>query len=318
VAVADDEEAIFYNPAGLAGIQKMQFTYLGIDLGVSSDVITSATTATSAFSDLSADTVNQFMGKDLYVKGTVAPTLVAPNFGFALLMDGEAALLAKNQALPRITLGYQTTNGVQVAYGVTIGGARHRRGSRGELRVGIAGKLLWRRGGYHTMSLMEVMNLGTSSFRDMAGNFGRAIGADLGTQYVFRANSRLTLAGGLVYTDIGDTTFGEHADALKGNLSAGVAATYELRGAKLILAADQRHITDETDWRKKMHVGVTAKLPLLELHGGVSQASLTYGATVDLWLFRLTGLSYVEELGSFAFQDPMRRWVLRMALKLDL
>jgi long-subunit fatty acid transport protein len=318
VAVADDEQAIFYNPAGLAGNTKYQFHYVAMDLGISSDVITSAASSSQAFSNLSGNTVNTLMGKNIFAQATIAPSLITPNFGVSLLVDGQFALLSKNQALPQMTVGYETTNGIQAAYGIAVGGKKARN-SRGELRIGGAAKMLWRRGGYHTLSLLEVLNLGPNTPRELAGNYGRGIGVDLGSQYIYKLNPRLTLAAGLVYTDIGDTTFGEHADAVKGNLSSGLAATYEFRGTKLILAADQRHMTDQTDWRKKMHIGATVQLPMmLQIYGGINQTSLSYGAAFDFWLVRVTAYTYAEELGSFAFQDSSRRYVLKTALKFDL
>ena len=128
----------------------------------------------------------------------------------------------------------------------------------------------------------------------------------------------MNLSAGLVYTDIGDTTFGGKADAIKANLATGVAFQYSLNVSKLTLTSDYRHILNETDWRKKIHFGMEFALPMVTLYGGLNQVTFTYGAGIDVWLFRLTVLSYSEEEGSFVHQDGMRRWVLKLALKFEL
>ncbi len=315
VAIVDDEQAIFLNPAGLAGNEKAQFHYVAADLTVSTDLVASFTESAEAFGNLSPETLNVLMGKNIYSQVMLTPTLLMPNFGVSVLVDGQYAVLAENKALPQLTLGYQTTNGGQAAYGFKLGG---RRRSRSELRLGIGGKVLWRRGGYNTLSLSQILSIGPSTLSEVSGNFGMGLGLDLGSQYRFKLMDRLTLSSGVAFTDIGDTSFGEMAAPVKNNLSVGVAAQYDLRYSSVVLAYDYQHLLEETDWRKKTHVGLGVILPMVSLYGGINQVSLTYGASVDLWLFRVTALSYAEEQGSYAFQDSMRRWVLRFSLKLDL
>lgn len=315
VGLADDEQAIFLNPAGLAGNKKFSLNYVALDLVTSADVLTSYQDGLNAFKNLSGDSLNVIIGKNIYAQAQMAPSLLMPNLGIALLVDGQAALLAQNKALPQITIGYQTTNGFQVAYGMTVGrGFRQ----RGDLRVGAAAKLLYRRGGYNLIPMMDLVTISQDTLSAMTGGFSRGMGLDFGSQYIHHFSNRLDVSLGLAFTDVGDTAFGPLADTIKSNLTAGLAVKYALRISQLVFTYDYRHILDQTDWRKKSHLGIELGLPFISLYGGINQVSLTYGAMMDLWWFRITTLTYVEELGSFVHQDSMRRWVLKLGMKFNL
>jgi len=327
VAIADDEQAIFMNPAGLAGIKSFTFNYVVADLQASWETVTSATDVMAAASSPSADTINVLMGKDIYTQAQITPSLVMPGFGFALIVDGQGGLSAENQALPQMLMGYQTTNGIQAAFGTSLlsrGQASRKKTaavsseSEQDLRVGIAAKMLWRRGGWFDVPTMTILTINSETLSQLAGNFGRGYGVDLGAQYLRSMNKFMKFMAGVAYTDVGDTNFGNGPAPIKGNLSLGIAGSVGIRNTKITLALDKRHLLEQTDWRKKTHVGLEFGLPLVSLYAGISQVYLTYGLSFDLWLFKLTAASYAEEQGSFVHQDPVRRYMLRLGLKFSL
>jgi hypothetical protein len=317
-AVADDEQAIFFNPAGLAGIKGFTFNYAAVDIEASQDIYTSF----SAFTQLggggfSVATLNQLMGKRILARAQVAPSLVMKNFGIAPIVDGLVSFNESNQTYPKINFGYQFTNGIQAAYGFSLTG-RKKRASRHDFRVGLAGKLLFRRGGYRDFQFYEILALTQDYYQLLTGvgNYGMGYGGDIGTQYLFTPNKRVTLAAGLAFTDIGDTAFASpQADPIKSNLSVGLAATYQLPRMKFTLAWDQRHLLQDSNFAKRNHVGVEAQFPFISLFGGVYQLSLTYGASFDIWVMRITAASYAEDYGAYALQDSSRRYNLRLAFK---
>ncbi|MCM2279531.1 MAG: hypothetical protein NDJ89_15755 [Oligoflexia bacterium] len=315
-ALADDEQAIFYNPAGLAGIQKHAIHYFVSDLEISRDIIGNYQSL-STISSPSGDAMNAMMGKNTNGRAQLSPSFVMPNFGVAILLDQQFAVMAKNQALPNITLGYQATNGVQVAYGVSLLGGR-RRNQNTDLRLGVGGKVMWRRGGFRQIGLTQMLNLDADSLKAMFGSYGRGLGFDVGLQSVMQVNSRLQMNAGIALTEIGDMKFLSGADTQKGNLSAGVAFKYRLPQVGIALAYDYRHILDDADWRKKFHLGSEFQLPMLSLYFGLNQLKLSYGVAFDAWLVKVTALTYTEELGTTLGQDPERRFMLRLALKFGL
>ncbi len=316
VAVADDEEAIFYNPAGLAGNTRTKITYLAADIEASNDLIFGIGQNLGAFSKLGAGTINTLMGKDIYGRVTLSPTITFPGFGLAVLVDDQAALMAKNMALPHITLGYQATNGMQAGFGFAVGGKKRK--SRGELRLGVAGKVLWRRGGYHEIPLMNMFKINANTLGDMTGGFERGMGGDLGAQYLFDLDPHIRLSAGTAYTDILDTKFGGIADSQPSNLSTGAAASYHFKRASTTVAYDYRHMLTTTDWRKKSHLGWELSLPIVSVQAGLNQMTFCYGATVDLFLFKIRALSYAEDMAAFANLESQRRYMFRIDFSLRL
>jgi hypothetical protein len=317
VAIADDEQAIFMNPAGLAGVKGFTFNYAAADIEVSTDTVMAGLQGVTAFNNLNANTLNMLMGKDIFAHTQFAPSLVMPNFGIAFLSDQQFALLEQNIANPNLRLGYQMTNGIQAAWGGSILPKRMR--TRSDLRVGIAAKMMWRLGGYYNLGVMDLLNLTQdplNSLHALTGGYGRGYGVDLGTQYIRYLGKNFSLATALVMTDVGDTTFADPAAAAqKSDLTWGMAASYKLRRIKVNFAFDYKHLLQDTDFRSRTHTGLELQVPFVSLYGGFDQMNLTYGAACDLWIFRLTAASYAEELAAYAGQNTERRYALRIALK---
>ncbi len=316
-AVADDEQAVFMNPAGLAGIERMAIHFAVLDAEISGDTYSTASESISTFKEFNSSSISSLIGKNIYARGQFTPTIVMPNFGMALLMDQQYALLSQNKALPQVTLGYQTTIGVQFSTGFSV---LKKRGKNPEqdLRVGVGFKWLERRGGYRSLSLIQTITLDKQAAEALIGGYGSGYGADLGLQYIRKlGRNGLTLQGGAVMTEIGDVTFaGSNADPQKGNFSLGAALKYEKAFFRSILSYDARHLLQSSDWKKKNHLGLELALPLLSFYGGINQSSLSYGAAVDLWLIKVAVISYAEERGEYAGIDSERRYLLHLGFKL--
>lgn len=315
VGLADDEQALYLNPAGLAGLKNYSLHYAVADVAVSGDTVFGFDETANAFADFSTDSINAIMDKDIFAEVQITPSLTMPNFGVGLLIDQELALYTKNKALPQITVGYQTTNGVQFGYGVSILKAAR---NRAELRVGVGGKIMWRRGGYKKVPFIKLLAPSQELLKELTGNFGQAIGGDLGSQFIYSFDKRMKASLGTSYTEIGDLNFGDGPEHQKGNLSFGAAFQYEVSKLKAIIAYDYAHVLAKTDWRKKNHLGVELAIPFISVYGGINQVFLTYGGSVDLWLIRFTALSYAEEVGSYVHVDPQRRYMMKVAFKFDL
>src|SRR5690606_23800721 len=105
------------------------------------------------------------------------------------------------------------------------------------------------------------------------------------------------------------------ADPIEGNLSMGVGGTYLAGKTKVTVAYDYRHMTADTGYRKRSHLGAEIELPMLSLYGGLNQWNTSYGVGFDAWLFRITALSYAAEIDPLLSQDASRRWMLKLALK---
>jgi len=322
VAIADDENAIFYNPAGAASYDRMEVHYLTLGLGISEGVLDSYD-AVKDLKDPSGAELNKLMGKNIMTQGTAAATLIVPNFGVTAFYDAQGALYAANQAFPKVEFGYQRTSGVQAALGFSFkDGKKRGKGKKNtelmsETRFGIGAKYLTRRGGYKTLNASELFALDYNQIMDLMGSKSSSYGIDLGFQRLQRLSKTASLHFGAAATNLGDVQFEGGPEAVKTNLTLGLGATYDFGLGKATLAYDVRQLNASDDWRKKQHLGLRVHVPLLDFYAGLYQAYLTYGASVDIWILRVTALSYREETGSFVYQDPERRYALKVDLKFD-
>lgn len=314
-AVADDEEALFYNPAGLAGIQGFSFHLFDGMLDTSNDLISDYPNLNTAFKNANVSSLNALMGKDIYARGTAISAVVLPGFEFALLYDQQIAILEKNEALPQSTFGAQTTYGAQMGFGIPVHKFRRH---KGEIYFGISGKLLWRAGGYQNVDLSQLMTDNLKPITSNLTNFGSGEGLDAGLMYVRTFKKRFKVKAALAMTDIGTTSFTSGADPINSNLTAGVAGVLESQDMTATLSYDYSHILDYADWRMKTHMGLELKFPLLSLEGGLNELSPTYGAGLDLGMFKFMFVSYAEEQGVLAGQDSERRTLIYLSMKLDL
>ncbi len=316
-AIADDEQAIFYNPAGLAGIDKFAFHILSSDIETSNDAISLYPEVSSSLGSQDASTLNILMGKNVYARAQETMTLLFPGFGITGIYTQEAAVRLKNTALPTGTVGRSNTYGAQAAFGIPIW--KLKRKKKGELRFGVAAKMLFRSGKYTTPTLTQLLTLNyTQIMNAMNDTTGTGFGFDSGFQFVYHANKKVTLLSGLVYKDIGDTQFSGGGSIQKGDLTFGLGARFMSKDMIATLSFDNAHMLESVEWKKRTHFGLEMKFPLLSLYGGLNQFNLTYGAGLELWLVNFTYLSYAEEQATLVGIDPERRHMVHIVLKLDL
>jgi hypothetical protein len=169
---------------------------------------------------------------------------------------------------------------------------------------------------------LQILNLTqdpSDQLHQMIGPYSRGIGVDLGTQYLYKATKTLTLSAALTMTDVGDTTFANPADQpIKSDMTAGLAATYGRRKIKFIASFDYQHMLQDMDFGSHTHFGLELQLPFINLDGGLDQMNLTYGASFDIWLLRISAASYYQELDSYAGQNPEHRYALHIAFKFGI
>lgn len=316
-AITEGDEAIYLNPAAMAGNTRTVFYLLNLDGGISTDTIDELTTASSTFKNINVGTINKLMGKNLYSQGTLTSAITVPNFGFSLLIDEQAALLVQNQAMPQVLLGAQTTSGIQFATGFSV--LPKSRRSKSDLRVGVGFKIMFRRGGYHNLTLDQIYNISQQEVKNITGNFGEGMSGDLGLQYSRQLSGKAQLLGGLSYTEMGNMKFSNGGDAQPENLSVGLGSKLSLgRGLAMTLGYDIKHLTQDVQWAKRNHFGADFRVGNMDFMGGLNEGRyLSGGIAADFWLIRLTALSYAEEIGEYSGQMGERRYMLRLTLKFD-
>ncbi|MBU6375324.1 MAG: hypothetical protein KGQ59_04970 [Bdellovibrionales bacterium] len=329
----DAIQGIFTNPAQMAGNSDFTFHYLTGDLGASWDTYTSINAGRTALSNFTFSNLNALIGKNIYANGQYVAAVTAPHFGAAILLDAQAGFYAQNPSYPEYTVAVQSTNGVQAAWGTTIdfSGPRQRRPRKGksaraaasvgnEMRVGLGGKVMWRKGGFKEVPLSTLVSADQDFLNQLMGNYEIGYGVDAGTQFISTVSEGFSWSLGASYINLGDMNFRRsNADTQRGNLTAGVGAKLQLRGlTSLSFAYDHANLNQAVDWRKRQHFGVNWELPGISVFGGIHQTYLSYGASFDAWLIRVTAASYAEELGGSAYEMGDRRYVVRLAMRFAL
>ncbi len=319
VGLADDEYALFHNPAGLAGMEKRRFRAMSVGIEASMDTYSSLGTTKSVFSNFQLANMNQLMGKDIIARTSATTMVNLPHFSLAYIADGQASMNQFNQANPTFRLGDMITHGIQTGMGWNL--SKSKKGPE-EMRVGVAAKVLWRRGGYYDIStagFLSASSQGRQYINNLVGSYGMGFGADVGAQYMKHIDNKTHVSFGTSITDIGNTKFSDtHAQTIPMNVSLGVAFQKELEMLKLKFAADLQNLTQETSFVNRTHFGGAISLPMFDFNYGLYQMNLTYGFAFDLWVVRVSALTYAEELGLYYHQNQSRRYMLQVDFSLPI
>ena len=319
LALADDEYALFQNAAGLASQTSRRFRVLGLTLEASQDTYSTFGSSLSAFSNFNLSTLNTLMGKDIFIRAGVLPMITLPHFSIAYLADVQGAINQFNQANPSFLFGEQITHGVQAGFGWSLGKSRR---ASDEVHFGLTAKVLWRKGGYYEIStagFLQATSNGKSYIDNLVGGFGMGFGADAGFQYINHLDKKTSLYFGASATDVGGTKFSDpHAQSIPMNLGFGIGAKKELDALTLKFDADLRNLSQDTSFVNKTHVGAELSLAILDFYFGLNQMNLTYGASFDLWILKISAVSDCEELGVTYRQLPSRRYILQADFSLPI
>lgn len=317
VGVMTDErfEAVFMNPAALAGRKGFGLHYVNVMGELSRDVYSAYGESRNFFSNPTISGVNTLMGKNIYMRAQYTPVFLMGPLALAIIVDGQNAFFAKNQAYPQITVGYQVTNGLQLAYGARL----PLRSQKLEWKVGASVKYLYRRGGYNVWGPLELLQLenGMAVLTDKTGQFENGLGFDIGTQAWFKANKKFKWGFGATYLDIGDTTFGGKAAPIAQDLSLGAAAVYDAGLVSTKLEYNFRNALGAESIAKKSRLGLEIAIPLFRFYLGYAQAAPAFGVGLNLGVSRITIGTYGEELGTYSGQNPDRRFMVTSDLKFD-
>lgn len=311
-AVADDENAIFYNPAGLPKTPTFQLGLINPIVEVSensialySDIQDTEMDDTSAVSDLLKDNI----GKHQHMKAALFPHIGFKISEMGILLGGLAQGTfdadIHNPVWPEINVDFVQDIGFLAGIG-----AKHP--SIG-ISVGVAFKALTRE------SLSEVYtatDIASENFEDEFEDdlkSGSGYSLDIGLLYDIPFLPKIKPQVGLAVQNFPNMDMGD-ANDMDTQVNAGVAIETSLAFITVIGALDYldigNNIGEDDDMPKRLHLGGEVKLAkLLSVRAGLNQGYYTAGATLDLFVFRFDALTYGEEIGAHAGQRVDRRYL---------
>ena len=314
-AVADDENAIFYNPAGLNKIEgfggldlvnpyvelsKYTAEFL-IDLRDVEDAETDSEQAA-----LVSDLMERWMGRHFHLRTGAFPNLTVHNFGIGVLgqgyFDGEVHNFLGSDAVS-IRAGYDIAGVMSLAYGLFDQ----------TIQIGVTGKAIRRKIIDRDYTGADLVNMDGISIEDARA--GTGIGADAGV--IINLPLPLKPSIGATIQNIGDIDLKE-AGMIERQVNVGVALQPDLGIGTLTLAVDMmdagKNLGSDKDTAKRLHAGAELKLRILSVRAGISQGYPTAGLTLDLWIVKFGYAYYVEEIGAYAGQRPDYRHLAQLSI----
>ena len=313
-AVADDENALFYNPAGLS----QTFETVGVDVTIPLPVplIEVSENSVDLYNDIQDTDMNDtgevtallkdYVGKHQHLRVGLFPTagFKVANVGVRIGALAQATIDADihNPGWPEVHLDVVQDAGLLVGAGLKLPWTG--------LSAGATIKVLTRN------SLNEVYKATDIAADDFDVNddmkSGSGFSADLGLMYDIPYLSTYNPKVALVVQNVPEMSMGD-AKEIKTQINAGVAVEKSFVGFTVIGALDYMDIgnaiDEDDDIPKRIHLGAEVKLPvILAVRVGLNQGYMTAGATLDIWIIKLDFATYAEEVGAHAGQREDRRY----------
>ncbi len=334
VAVADDFNALFYNPAGLARLDDWTGEFLNPTFDISSNTA-SFTGDAQALADGSAgnteaviDLIEGQTGKVQHLGIGMTPHFIAPGWGFGLGLELGATMIFHRYPTIEMDVGPKVILPISFAFNTL----------ENRLSLGFTIKSRVDAGIDHTFSFQDVEAFTTNkSSREVEEgetveedkqltdyiHGGVGYGADFGLLFTPIKPMEPTL--GLSITDIGGTKYSkvDVQGSAKGtpepelpSVNMGLSIKpYQTPASYVLLAADVHSINQPYSFSKKLNFGSEFGYSrIIKLQLGLHQGYLTAGMQFDVRFLKIRLATYAEEVGSTAGTLEDRRYVLQLKL----
>ncbi len=312
--VADDENALFYNPAGLndiegyGGIEILnplaEFSQVGLD--AYSDFKDIDSTNVIAVTDL----LGKYIGERFSLRTSLFPNITSHNFGLGAIGQLSFSGEVRNRINPQVMVDGKGDVGGVIGFAYGFSGKK--------VQVGAALKYLKRNRFQNTYYATDIADENfdpVEDFNDLrkAGSgFGGDIGVKVNPAFLLKPSI------GLVVQNVGDLDLGD-AGEVPQQINVGISMHPDFWILKSTIAFDvidiTRNVEGEDDFYKRVHMGGEIRFPyVLSLRAGINQGYPSFGATVDLWVIKIAYAYYKEELGVVVGQKDDERHVAQLVI----
>jgi hypothetical protein len=308
LTLSNDENALFYNPAGLNDVQGGRAAILNPyasvsenSLGFVRDLQDLEGTDEAAVADL----LNEHLGEHQHSQVALFPSVYTRNLAVGLLGSAVMDLEVRNPANPEVVT--DTKADLAGLLGAAYGFRKQ------AIQVGVTGKYVRREGVKKTFQAADIV-VDFDPFADRAKETDFAF--DIGTKFNFPVLFRPSVA--LVVQNIGDLDFGA-LGVIPQQIHLGVGFHPDFAGLSNTLALEVHDVTEQIeiddDLMKRVHLGAEVRFPkIVAIQAGVNQGYYTAGVTLDLRILTLAAATYAEEMGDAAGQRADRRYVAQLSL----
>ena len=314
LAIADDKEALWYNPAGLVQIKGNHFDIYDLMIGADS-VGTLGTMAGGLMGGGVSSSSDRQFGRFGFF-----PAYYRDGFGMSLFYHLQSVTDFGNLARPEVDiygasdLGLVTSLALPLSEHFAIGGSVH---------------VVQRNGIDLTQDTTQFLtDLGVTADEFSASPYtyvktlvgsGRGIGYHLGTLLKVPTGKRSLVSWALTVDDVLNTKFSHSAGAqlptIPMSMNLGVALRTILSDeAHWTLAMDIRNFTSGLFYGKFIHLGSEWAYGDSSFRLGICQGYWTAGVGWETTNFRLSLSSYGAELGNGWLQRSQRWYLLEMSV----
>ncbi len=312
-AVVNDGDALFYNPAGLAGQTRFEWELLDPRGGANGieNIKTLQDVVSGGSSNLAAS-LQQLYGQRVWVEGGAKTAILIPGFAMGAFVNSQAGVYVANPANTTINLNYFFD------YGFAAGGGFEL--IPGFMKFGLSARRFNRTGTSLPIGAATLANLDTTTLQNELKRRGTGYAADLGA--IFSLPGPVSPSLSVVYRNAGTTSFTHDEGAgapppIDPELVIGGAMKVSGGLVDITPAFDFRYANrSDIDVGKKVHIGCEVALPLLSLRAGVNQGYYTAGVGFNLALIHIDVATYGVELGAYSGQQEDRRYVAQFSFQL--
>jgi hypothetical protein len=325
LSYADDETALFYNPAGMGSIDNFWFELLPVSLEASDAALDLVSDATSGAFDNPSQIIRDNIGDELQFRGFLYPHVLVNLFpgltiGGAYFLELQVEARLRNQATPEAEAFYREDTGQVIGLSFPS--------LEGQILWGISLRDMERTTGEGIISSADLAlasakgELDVEALLDTSTGSGSAF--DVGM--IWRMESFPFLRGqfALAVQNVGGLDLGEAGEVPQ---EIGLGWSFRPRFfplVPLLFAVEFRDITneltDDSSTAKRTHVGIEVGLlpldsstNLVTFRAGFSGSSTSVGFEFSAWhSFTLQYVLYEAEYGEAAGDDSRKRTLIQL------
>ena len=309
ITLSNDENALFYNPAGLNdvnGFGGVEIINPLVDINENGQHLLSDVRNLNGNPAEVAGYLDQHIGQYEHIQAALFPNLVVHNFAAGFLVNGLVDLDVRNRVTSTVNANIHLDTGLLV-------GAATDFFNKG-LQIGVTGKAIRRDGIDREYTLTDIESGQFDPYHQRTHH--NSLAFDLGAKVNLPILLHPTFA--VVGQNLGNLNFQE-AGYIGQQVNVGAAINPVFWILKTTLAAEvddvARQQPNQTDFYTRLHIGAEVRFPkILSVRAGLNQGYPAAGATLDFRYFKVLYAAYAEELGAYAGQRKDRRQEVQVSL----
>ncbi len=300
VGVADDFNALYYNPAGLARIKEWELEIINPKFDISANTYFLAKTLKKkgkmSLSD-TFQTISDETGKPNYIGFSLTPYYIRPGWGFGLTSDTFASFIPHQDGVDIDTKAYTQLTTIPVSH------ARNFFANR--LSLGATFKLIGTAGFDENVTMGNISLVVPKSqtgsnlkLKDFLVS-GLGFGVDLGLLFT-PSETPMEPTFGMSVINIGGIAYRKllKSGTTAPNVAPIVNTGFSIKPYKtdrmyVLVALDTHMINKPSHFSHKLNLGVEWGFgKIIKVEAGLHEGYLTGGFQFDVWLFKLRLATY--------------------------